>query len=86
MKYQLLLNLSHQFLIIMDSSKYHKTEPQDTPNPSKMKKSAILPKLVEMGVDTEAGMSEVDLKQNLKEWIEKNFKSKVMQLAEAAGH
>ena len=70
----------------MDNAKYHKTKPQDTPNPSKMKKSAIIANLVEMNVDTKAVISAVELKQKLLEWVEKNFKAEVVQLAEAAGH
>ena len=70
----------------MDNAKYLKTKLQDTTDPSKMKKSIIPAKLVDMGVDTEAGMSAVELKQKLKAWVEKNVKAEVMQLAKAAEH
>ena len=61
----------------MEKAKYQRKKPQDTPNPLKMKKSAILAKLVEIGVDTEAGMSPMELKQKLKAWVEKNIKAEV---------
>lgn len=66
---QLLPNLTEPSMIIFDNASYHKTLPLDAVRPHKMKKADVLASLERNGVSYEDGITAVEAKRVLKQWI-----------------
>jgi transposase len=85
-KNDLLPNLLVPSLIILDNAKYHHVYGPDVPKPSKMKKQECADYLASKGVEFDASMSAVELKQLVKKYIEDNIPIEIVRLATEKGH
>jgi hypothetical protein len=78
---QLLPNLKQPSLILLDNAAYHKVRHPDSPNLREMKKPDVIAYLRSKGVEVDANRSAIDLKSELKEWIQKNIPIEIVRLA-----
>lgn len=82
----LMPNLNRPSLIIMDNAAYHKTLPENTPKPYRMKKEEVIETLNRFGIQHEPEISGIEAKILLKSWITCNIKPAVTTIAEEHGH
>ena len=85
-RFQLLPNLTEPSLIIMDNASYHKTPPEGTPAPQKMKKQEVVDYLSRNGIEFPCGATCHLLKSTLKKHIAQTVQAEVVSLAEQRGH
>jgi hypothetical protein len=83
---KLLPNLKQPSLIILDNAKYHLVYGEHVPKWSKMKKAECVAFLQSKQVVYDLGTSAVELKQEVKRYVERNEKPEIIRLAEIAGH
>jgi hypothetical protein len=83
---QLLPNLTQPSLIILDNAKYHLVYGNHVPKWSKMKKQECIDYLRSKQVEVVPTMTAVELKQQVRQYIEQHEKPEIIRLAELAGH
>jgi transposase len=87
-KNQLLPNLKHKSIIIMDETSYHEGKAEGMPDVSKLTKTEVIAFLQEKGIAgaEDVNRSLLDLKEHAKGWIEQNVPMEVQRLANEKGH
>ena len=85
-KNKLLPNLSRPSMIILDNAAYHKCLPEEFQNISKLRKADILLKLRSTDTVVPEGITAIEARQLLKNWIQGNIKPEIETIAEAEGH
>lgn len=85
---ELLPNLDpdKKYAIVTDSASYHVARPPGTPNVSKMKRDELEAAMEKYGLEILADYTAKDLKNVLREHIERNIPPAISTLAEKAGH
>ncbi len=77
----MLPNLPRLSLIILDNAEYDKSKNPGKTIPSKLKKQEVIDKLLKIGIDVLNNVPSVEAKSLLREWLRKNVKLAIVELA-----